>query len=61
MKLIFSMKKIYSDGKIITTTDDVAGWKSMLKVPPKDNRIKTSVSYTFWFIFLSCIILKIVF
>lgn len=55
------MKKIYSDGKIITTTDDVAGWKSMLKVPPKDNRIKTSVSYTFWIIFLSCIILKIVF
>lgn len=33
-----------SDGKIITTMDDLAGWKSKLKVPPKDNRIKTSVN-----------------
>lgn len=30
-----------SDGKMLTT-DDMTGWKSKLKVPPKDNRIKTS-------------------
>lgn len=32
-----------SDGKLMTTDPtDLAGWKSKLKVPPKDNRIKTS-------------------
>lgn len=34
---------IFSDGRI-ATTEDIAGWKSKLKVPPKDTRIKTSVS-----------------
>lgn len=33
-----------SDGKIISTTTDLdtPGWKTKLKIPPKDNRIKTS-------------------
>lgn len=32
-----------SDNKIISN-EDLQGWKAKLKVPPKDNRIKTSVS-----------------
>jgi hypothetical protein len=28
-------------------TDDM-GWKSKLKIPPKDKRVKTSVSYIFF-------------
>lgn len=33
-----------SDGKIMSTANelDITGWKSKLKMPPKDNRIKTS-------------------
>lgn len=34
---------IFSDGKI-ATIEDHSGWKSKLKLPQKDNRIKTSVS-----------------
>ncbi|KAJ6649803.1 ATP-dependent RNA helicase me31b [Pseudolycoriella hygida] len=30
-----------SDGKM-ATTEDLSGWKSKIKLPPKDNRIKTS-------------------
>lgn len=42
MKINFSINK---EHQIATSLGDDMGWKSKLKIPPKDNRFKTSVSF----------------
>lgn len=36
--------RILSDHQIASNLSDDMGWKSKLKLPPKDNRFKTTVS-----------------
>lgn len=42
MKINFSINK---EHQIATSLGDDMGWKSKLKIPPKDNRFKTSVGF----------------
>lgn len=37
---------INKEHQMVTNIGDDMGWKSKLKIPPKDNRFKTSVSTT---------------
>lgn len=41
-----SYLRILSDHQIASNLSDDMGWKSKLKLPPKDNRFKTTVSCT---------------
>jgi len=40
----FFSSRIINDLQIAGNTSDDMGWKSKLKLPPKDNRFKTTVS-----------------